>query len=370
MIAPDVANAITVTGEQPALPSTSPRLNERDALHLFQSDDLAALSTLATRERDRRHYDRAYYIVNRHINYSNICILECAFCAFGKRRRDAEAYELTVDEIATRAAAAHAHGASEIHMVGGLHPTWGFAVYLEILAAIRSAAPRATVKAFTAVEILHLAWVGKRSVDRTIEELRDAGLGCLTGGGAEIFAPAVRRQICRGKESGEDWLKVHRTAHRLGVRSTATMLFGHLESYEDRVDHLTHLRELQDETGGFLAFLPLPFKPANRLRHLAPPGDQDTLKTIAVARAYLDNFAHIKAYWVSSGLPLAQRALHFGADDLDGTIEEERIYHMAGATSPVQQTIRSLQQAIIQAGYRPVLRNAFYDEIKPMTDAS
>jgi aminodeoxyfutalosine synthase len=369
MIAPEVANAITVTREHRPLPLTSPRLNEREALLLFQSDDLAALSALATRERDRRHRDCAYYIVNRHINYSNICILECAFCAFGKRRRDAEAYELTIDAIASRAAAAHEQGASEIHMVGGLHPTWSFNVYLEILAAIRAAAPQATIKAFTAIEILHLAWMGKRSLDRTIEELHEAGLGCLTGGGAEIFAPSVRNQICRGKESGEEWLEVHRTAHRHGVPSTATMLFGHVESYEDRVDHLERLRKLQDETGRFLAFLPLPFKPANRLSHLRAPSEADTLKTIAVARVYLDNFAHVKAYWISSGLQLAQQALHFGADDVDGTIEEERIYHMAGVTSPVQQTVRSLRGAIIQAGYRPVLRNAYYHEIEPIADA-
>lgn len=364
MIELEVANSILVLQNSPqAVTAPPPRLTEREALLLFESDDLAALSTLATQERDRRHGDRAYYVVNRHINYSNICILECAFCAFGKRRRDPAAYELTINEIAERAATAHAHGASEIHMVGGLHPTWKFNVYLEILRAIRAAAPHATIKAFTAVEILHLAWIGKRSLDATLSELRSAGLGCLTGGGAEIFAPAVRNQICRGKESGEEWLQVHRTAHRHGVRSTATMLFGHVESYLDRVDHLRRLRDLQDETGGFLAFLPLPFKPAHRLRHLPGPTESEMLKTIAVARAFLDNFPHIKAYWISLGLELAQKALRFGADDLDGTIEEERIYHMAGVDSPVQQSTPTLRQAILNAGYRPVLRNAFYDEI-------
>ncbi|MBW0001045.1 MAG: aminofutalosine synthase MqnE [Verrucomicrobia bacterium] len=365
MIESEVANSILVPQDPlrgVAAPPT--RLTEREALLLFESDDLGALSAVATRERDRRQGDRAYYVVNRHINYSNICILECAFCAFGKRRRDPGAYELTVDEIAERAAAAHEHGASEIHMVGGLHPTWKFDFYLEILRAIRAAAPRAAIKAFTAIEILHLGWIGKRSLEATLSELQSAGLGCLTGGGAEIFAPAVRNQICRGKESADEWLHVHRTAHRHGIRSTATMLFGHVESYADRVDHLRRLRDLQDETGGFLAFLPLPFKPAHRLRHLPGPTESETLKTIAVARAFLDNFPHIKAYWISFGLELAQKALRFGADDLDGTIEEERIYHMAGVDSPVQQSAPALRQAILNAGYRPVLRNAFYDELE------
>src|SRR5690242_14798424 len=231
MIASEVANSILVLQDLFSGTAAPRRLSEREALLLFQSDDLDALSSLATRERDRRHGDRAFYIVNRHINYSNICILECAFCAFGKRRRDADAYELTVDEIAGRAAAAHAHGALEIHMVGGLHPTWKFEAYLETLQTIRAAAPHATIKAFTAVEILHLSWIGKRSLEGTLSELREAGLDCLTGGGAEIFAPLIRKTICRGKESAEEWLHIHRTAHELGIRSTATMLFGHLESY-------------------------------------------------------------------------------------------------------------------------------------------
>ncbi len=363
MIPSAVASAIPAPHHLSNLPPCSGRLNEAEAHALFASADLDALAALATRERNRRHGDRAFFVVNRHVNYSNVCILDCAFCAFGKRRRDPGAYELSTEEIAGRARAAHAQGASEIHMVGGLHPTWKFERYLEILRALREAAPQATVKAFTAVEILHLAWMGRRSLRQALEELRDAGLGCLTGGGAEIFAPAVRERICRGKETGAQWLEVHRTAHGLGIRSTATMLFGHLESHADRVDHLRQLRELQDETGGFLAFLPLPFKPAARLNDLPGPTEEETLRTIAVSRAYLDNFAHIKAYWISFGLDLARRALGFGADDLDGTIEEERIYHMAGVDTPSAQSARALQAAIRMAGYRPVLRNAFYDEL-------
>lgn len=339
------------------------RLSDAEALALFACDDLDLLSEIGSEVRTRKHGSDAYYIVNRHINYSNICILDCDFCAFARRKRDAGAYELSTGEMVERARESLALGATEIHIVGGLHPSWKFPRYLEMLSALRALSPSLTLKAFTAVEILHLSWVAKLPMEEVLRQLRDAGLNCLTGGGAEIFRPAVRNQICRGKESGEEWLTVHRAAHRLGIRSTATMLFGHVESLEDRVDHLRQLRDLQDETAGFLAFLPLAFKPAHRLSHVTGPSEEETLRTIAVCRAYLDNFDHIKAYWISYGLDLARRALAFGADDLDGTIEEERIYHMAGADSPVSQTSESLRQAILQAGLQPVLRDSFYSRV-------
>lgn len=339
------------------------RLSEADALKLFRSDDLDALAEIGSAVRRRKHGNFAYYIINRHINYSNICVLDCDFCAFGKRRRDPEAYELSTEEMVQRARESLALGATEIHIVGGLHPTWKFSRYLEMLRALRALSPTLTLKAFTAVEILHFTWVAKLSLEEVLLQLKEAGLNCLTGGGAEIFRPEIRNQICRGKESGEEWLMVHRTAHRLGIRSTATMLFGHVESCEDRVDHLRQLRELQDETGGFLAFLPLAFKPAHRLSNVVGPSAEETLRTIAVSRAYLDNFDHIKAYWISYGLDLARRALAFGADDLDGTIEEERIYHMAGADSPVSQTGENLRKAILDAGLEPVLRDSFYSRV-------
>jgi aminodeoxyfutalosine synthase len=341
-----------------------PRISEDDGLELFRTENLTELQAIGTGIRARRFADQAFYIVNRHINYSNICILDCSFCAFGKRRRDAEAYELSIEEIAEQARAANAAGALEIHMVGGLHPTWKFEIYLSILRAIREAAPAVVIKAFTAIEIIHLTWMAKKPLEAVLEMLKEAGLGCLTGGGAEIFAPEIRSQICRGKESAEEWLHVHRLAHRLGIRSTATMLFGNLETFRHRVDHLRQLRDLQDETGGFLAFLPLPFKPAYRLSHLREPTEAETLKMIAVARAYLDNFEHIKAYWISFGLDTARRALGFGADDLDGTIEEERIYHMAGVDSPLKQTAEALRSTICQAGLRPRLRDAFYNVVE------
>jgi aminodeoxyfutalosine synthase len=339
------------------------RVTEVEALSIFESRDMDLLSRLGSAAREARHGLNAFYTINRHINYSNICVLDCDFCAFGKRKRDEGAYELTIEEMTANARASIAMGAQEIHIVGGLHPTWKFSIYLEMLRALRALSPTVTLKAFTAIEILHFTWITKTSISDVLTQLKEAGLGCLTGGGAEIFAQGPRDQICRGKETGAEWLHVHRTAHQLGIPSTATMLFGHIETYQDRVDHLRKLRELQDETGGFIAFLPLAFKPAHRLAHLTEPGTEETLRTIAASRVYLDNFAHIKAYWISYGLEIAERALAFGADDLDGTIGEERIYHMAGASSPISQTVEALRAAILKAGLEPVLRDSFYNPV-------
>jgi aminodeoxyfutalosine synthase len=339
------------------------RITEAEALALFEGGDMELLSQIGRSLREARHGRKAFYTINRHINYSNICVLDCDFCAFGKRKREEGAYELTIPRMVENARASIAMGAREIHIVGGLHPSWKFTMYLDMLRALRALSPDVTLKAFTAIEILHFAWLTKSTTGDVLLQLKAAGLGCLTGGGAEIFAEGPRKQICRGKETGEEWLQVHRTAHKLGIPSTATMLFGHIETCRDRVDHLRQLRELQDETGGFIAFLPLAFKPAHRLSHLMEPASDETLKTIAVSRAYLDNFSHVKAYWISYGLELAERALAFGADDLDGTIEEERIYHMAGASSPISQTVEALRGAIRKAGLEPVLRDSFYNEI-------
>lgn len=336
------------------------RLSPSEALELFRNADLEQLSPAASQARESRHGRNAYYVINRHINYSNICVLDCDFCAFGKRRREEGAYEFSLEEMVERARLAARAGAAELHIVGGLHPSWPFERYLEMLQALGAVDADLTLKAFTAVEVLHLSQVAKLDLETTLSRLKDAGLRCLTGGGAEIFAPEVRRRICRGKETAEEWLEVHRTAHRLGIRSTATMLFGHLESLEDRVDHLRQLRELPEETNGFIAFLPLSFQPAHRLSHLSAPSEEEMLRTIAVSRLFLDNFDHIKAYWISYGLELATRALRFGADDLDGTIEEERIYHMAGSQAPVSQSVENLRAAIMDAGLQPVLRDSFY----------
>jgi aminodeoxyfutalosine synthase len=339
------------------------RLSDDDALALYSSSNMNLLAGAGSLVRERKNGSNGFYIINRHINYSNVCILNCQFCAFGKKKRDAEAYELTIEEMVGRARESLEVGATEIHIVGGLHPTWKFETYLEMLRSLRSLSSDLTLKCFTAVEVLHFMWIAKLSLEQVLNQLKDAGLSCLTGGGAEIFAQKVRDRICRGKETAEQWLHVHRTAHKLGIRSTATMLFGHVESYQDRVDHLRKLRDLQDETGGFLAFLPLAFQPAHELSHIKGPDEVEILRNMAVCRAYLDNFDHIKAYWISLGLDLARRSLAFGADDLDGTIEEERIYHMAGASSPIAQTVDALRGAIRAAGLQPVMRDAFYSRV-------
>lgn len=345
------------------------RLDEGDALRLYETRDLNALAALANPVRERKNGNKAFYILNRHINYSNICILSCQFCSFAKKRRDPDAYELTVDEIVEKVAQALRLGITEIHMVGGLHPSWKFEAYEAILRALKTLDPRLHLKAFTAIEILHLAWIGKMNVRTVLERLRAAGLDSLTGGGAEIFSQRVRDQICRGKETAEEWLDVHRAWHRLGGRSTCTMLYGHVETVAERVDHLRRLRELQDETGGFTAFIPLPFHAGNnRLAHLTEPTGFENLRNLATARIYLDNFDHIKCYWINHGLNLAQVSLSHGVDDLDGTVLEEKIYHMAGARTPQEQTRDDLVRAIRETGRIPVQRDSLYREIATADD--
>lgn len=341
------------------------RLSEADALRLFGTRDLHALGALADAVRARKVGDRAMYIVNRYINYSNYCILSCRFCSFARKKRNGDGFELTLEQIVEKAREALALGVTELHIVGGLHPSLPFEYYVEMLRALKALDPGLHLKCFTAIEVLHLAWMARKSVEATLIELKTAGLDCLTGGGAEIFAPEVRRAIARGKESAEEWLEVHRIWHRLGGRSTCTMLYGHVESAADRVDHLRRLRELQDETGGFLAFIPLPYQPENNdlpVEH--PPTGQDTLRTIAVSRLYLDNFDHITAYWVGLGTKVAQLALHYGADDLHGTILEEHIFHMAGARSPQGLPESELIRVIREAGRIPVRRNTFYEPLE------
>ena len=342
------------------------RIDERDCLRLFQSNDLAALGAMANRVRERKNGNRAYYILNRHINYSNLCILDCDFCAFYRRRRDAGAYEYNLPEMIAKAQAALQLGITELHIVGGLHPSFKWDYYTEMLRELQALDPRLHLKAFTAIEIKHLAWVGKRSIPETLAALRAAGLGSLTGGGAEIFAPAVRQVICHAKETADEWLAVHRTWHQMGGRSTCTMLIGHVETPAHRVDHLRQLRELQDETGGFTAFVPLAFHPENtKLAHLPGPSGYDLLKTLAISRIYLDNVDHIKAYWVLMGLKLAQVSLSYGVDDLDGTILEEKIYHMAGAQTPQQMAQAELIRTIREANRTPIQRDSLYQPVAP-----
>ncbi len=347
------------------------RITEADALRLFESKDLNALGAIADFVRQRKVGNRASFIINRYINYSNYCILSCEFCSFSRKKRDADGFQLSVEEIVAKAREALKIGITELHIVGGLHPSLPFSYYTDMLRALKNLDARLQLKCFTAIEILHLAWLAKKSVEQTLIELKDAGLASLTGGGAEIFRKEVRSQIAKGKESAEEYLDVHRTWHKLGQRSTCTMLYGHVESLADRVDHLRQLRALQDETGGFVALIPLAYQPEdNDIPVAHPPTGFDSLRTIAVSRIYLDNFPHITAYWVGLGLKLAQVALSYGADDIHGTIIEEHIFHMAGATSPQLQTEAEMIKAIREAGRTPVQRNTFYEPIKILENSS
>jgi aminodeoxyfutalosine synthase len=317
---------------------TGTRISDDEALALFACDDLLAVGELAALANRQLNDDKVYFNVNRHINYTNICVNRCTFCAFSRENEEDEGgYTLALNDILERAAEAKESGATEIHMVGGLHPDLPFDFYLEILAAIKADSPGLHIKAFTAVEIDYFASLTEQSPQQVIEELKAAGLDSMPGGGAEIFAHEVRQKICPEKITGERWLEVTEQVHRAGLKTNATMLFGHVESYADRVDHLSRLRQLQDRTGGFQAFIPLAFQPDNtRVPGAKGVGGVDALKTLAISRLYLDNFRHIKAYWVMLGMKVSQVALAFGVNDIDGTVVEEQIGHDAGADSPQQ----------------------------------
>jgi len=343
------------------------RISETDALTLYRSSDLNALGIIANVLRQRKNGNFATYIHNRYINYSNVCILSCQFCAFAAKKRDAHAFEYAIDEIIGAVRDALSLGITEVHMVGGLHPTLKKEWYLELLRRLRALDPDLHIKAFTAIEVRHFAErIFRMSIRETLGTLREAGLGSITGGGAEIFDPIVRDKICRGKETAAEWLDVHRTWHQIGGRSTCTMLYGHIETLAQRVDHLRQLRELQDETAGFTGFIPFAFEPSRSLgilAHIKRASAFEQLRNLAVSRIYLDNIDHLTAYWVSLGLPLAQVSLSYGVDDLHGTILEEKIFHMAGATTPQQQTVATLEHAIREAHREPVQRDSYYRHI-------
>jgi len=345
------------------------RLSSEEGVYLFRDADFHQLGQLADRVRERKVGKRASYVLNRYLNYSNVCILSCQFCAFARRKREPGTFELSVEEMVGEASKAVAAGATEIHIVGGLHPSLPYSFYVDMLRALAGLDPKPMLKVFTAIEIRHLAErVAKKTIREVLVDLRSAGLDSLTGGGAEIFDAGVREKICRGKESAEEWLEVHQAWHGMGGRSTATMLYGHVETAEQRVDHLEKLRWLQDETGGFTGFIPFAFEPSQtRLAELGKirrASALEELRVIAASRLILDNFEHITAYWISTGLPLAQIALSYGADDLHGTIGEEKIFHMAGAQTPKGQTRGNLESAIREAGREPVQRNTFYEVIR------
>ncbi|MEJ2056988.1 MAG: aminofutalosine synthase MqnE [Desulfofustis sp.] len=300
------------------------RLTFEDGLKLYQTTDILAVGWLANRVRERINGNKAYFIYNQHINYSNICTNLCKFCAFGRNKADELAYQMSVDEVKEKVRSRLHEPIVEIHMVGGIHPDLPFSYYLELLRGIKAVRPDVHIQAFTCVEIAHFAELNGASVAATLKKLRQAGLDSLPGGGAEVFSGRIREKTCAEKLPGREWIEVAQTAHRLGFRTNATMLYGHIETVEERLEHLAALRRAQDETGGFLAFIPLAFHPKNtELSSLSSTTGIDDLRNIAVARLFLDNFDHIKAYWVMIGPKMAQIALSFGADDLDGTVKEE-----------------------------------------------
>lgn len=341
------------------------RLSITDGLKLYQSNDILALGHLANLVRNRLNGDNAYFIYNQHINYSNICTNLCKFCAFGKDKDSEQAYEMTVEEVKKKVSDRLDEPITEIHMVGGIHPDLPFQYYLDVLRGIKEVRPDVHIQAFTCVEIAHLAELAGEPIDTTLKILQEAGLGSIPGGGAEVFSPRIRQLTCEKKLSGVDWLEIAKTAHRNGLHTNATMLYGHIETFEERLQHLDALRQAQDETSGFLAFIPLAFHPKNtEMSDISNTTGIDDLKNMAVARLMLDNFPHIKAYWIMLGPKLAQVALSFGADDMDGTVKEEVITHMAGAET--DQTIGSntLIRLIKEAGRKPLERDTLYNIIQ------
>ncbi len=340
------------------------RLSFTDGIRLFESPDLLAIGYLANIVRERKNGNNTYFIYNQHINYSNICTNLCKFCAFGKDRDSDLAYEMSVEDVRGKVRERLSEPITEIHMVGGIHPDLPYSYYTDVLKVIKEERPDVHIQAFTCVEIAHLAEISGLGYAGVLEDLKKAGLGSIPGGGAEVFSSRIRELTCEKKLSSSGWLEVAKTAHKLDLHTNATMLYGHIESLEERVEHLDMLRRAQDETGGFLAFIPLAFHPKNtQLSSLSRTSGVDDLKMIAVARCFLDNFPHIKAYWVMIGQKLSQIALSFGADDVDGTVKEEIITHMAGAETEQAMSREQLLRLIREAGRIPIERDTLYNVI-------
>src|SRR5579883_2700867 len=341
------------------------RLSFDDGVALYRSNDILALGYLANLVRERLHGDTTYFNVNRHINPTDVCVASCRLCAFGKRVRDPRAYTMSLEEVWHRAGEGWSEAVTEFHIVGGLHPELTLDWYCQMLRGLKERFPQVHLKAFTMVEVGYLAQRSRLPVREVLIRLRDAGMDSLPGGGAEIFSERVRRIICDHKITGEQWLETARTAHELGLRSNCTMLYGHIENDADRVDHLLKLRALQDETGGFVTYIPLAFHPDNTpLQHNTKTTGFLDIRNIAVARLLLDNIPHIKAYWIMMTPRIAQIALRFGADDIDGTVVEEKIYHDAGATTSQSLRRSELLRLIRKAGREPVERDTLY---RPVT---
>jgi len=342
------------------------RLSAADGELLFSPEtDLHEVGQLANIVRERKNGNTAYYNLNLHVNPANICIYRCALCAYSRDEDDARAFTMSDENIFAQAQEAADAGCTELHIIGGVHPHKTFDWYLGLIRDLHAAFPRLHLKAWTAVEIDRFALTTKRPIRAILEDLIAAGLGSMPGGGAEIFDPQIRAEICARKADAKTWLEVHRTAHQLGLRTNASMLYGHIENVEQRIDHLTRLRDLQDETGGFQAFVPLKFHPENTaLAYVKPASALEDLRVTAVSRLMLDNFDHIKAYWISLGVGTAQTALAYGADDLDGTVRRERIHHDAGAQSPEELTVDQLRALIAEAGREPIERDSIYRRVR------
>ena len=343
---------------------TCERLSFDDGMRLYEHPDLLAIGRMADLVRERLHGGAVYYNINRHIEPTNVCATECAFCAFGKKASDPGAYEMGLEEVYERAGRCVGEGATEVHIVAGLHPQFDLPWYEEMLRGLKGRFPSLHLKCFTAVEIAYFANHHKLSHETVLQRLIAAGLDSMPGGGAEIFHPEIRTAICDNKCDADEWIAIHRKAHAKGLKSNCTMLYGHLERDEHRVDHVLRLRALQDETHGFQAFIPLAFHPQNtQLSHLPGPSGRLDLRVTAVSRLLLDNVPHVKAYWIMLGEKTAQVALAFGANDFDGTVAEENIVHMAGAESPQALTVPHLRHLIREAGRTPIERDTLYNVV-------
>jgi aminodeoxyfutalosine synthase len=342
------------------------RLDLSDGVALFECQDLLSVGWLANREREKRHGSKTFYNYNIRIEATNVCVASCLFCSFARLEPgDADAYTMSLDEAWDKLRRRAAQPLTEVHVVNGLHPDLPFDYYTELLRGFKRIRPGIHLKCFTAVEIAFFADLYGKSDEQVLRELMAAGLDSLPGGGAEIFAERVRQKICHDKCGTDRYLDIHRIAHRLGMRSNVTMLYGHIETAEERVDHMLRARTLQDETGGFQAFIPLAFHPDNnQMRKLPAPSAVETLRVHAVSRLVLDNIPHVKAFWIATGVEVAQTALWFGADDLDGTVQEEKIYHMAGSQTPEAMTTREIDRLIRAAGREPVERDTLYNVVE------
>jgi aminodeoxyfutalosine synthase len=340
------------------------RLTPEDGLALYRTHDLLGLGWLANHVREERHGDAGYFVWNTHLNHTNVCVATCDFCAFAAKSGEPRAYTMVLDEV-FRSVAGLPPAVREVHVVGGLHPELPWSYFVDMMKGIKRARPDIHVKAFTAVEVFFFHRLYRMPIERVLVELKEAGLDSMPGGGAEIFAKGTRNRIIKGKADAGQWLEVMRTAHHLGLPSNATMLYGHVESLEDRVDHLVRLRDLQDETGGFVTFIPLAFQPWEAPAMKLPETTGfDDLKAIAVARLLLDNVPHIKSYWIMITPRLAQVGLSFGADDIDGTVTEEKIAHDAGASTPQVMSVHELVRLIREAGRRPVERDTVFNVVR------